>query len=51
MTCCTEDGDEKYITEPDADWKIILKTDLAEDVFGGADHILLLRMGPGRPFF
>ena len=24
-----------------ADWKIILKTDLAEDAFGGVDHDLL----------
>jgi len=40
MTCCTEVGNEKYMTEPGADYKIILKTDLAEDVFGGVDHIL-----------
>ena len=40
MTCCTEVGGEKYVTEPGADWKIILKTAVAEDVFGGVYHIL-----------
>jgi len=41
MTCCSEVGGEEYMTKPCADGKIILKTDLAVDVFGGVDHILM----------